>query len=182
MTNIIVAFSRQEDAKSIKNILMKSGFPVKAVCTSGSHVLSCADELNDGILVCGCRFADMMLDELYDCLPKNFRVLLVASPSQWNFKLPEDVVCLGMPLKVYDLVSTLEMMVQSLIRHKKKRKEQPRSRSKKDQELIGQAKAVLMERNNMTETEAHHYIQKCSMDSGITIVETAKMMISLSKI
>ncbi len=45
--------------------------------------------------------------------------------------------------------------------------------------LIDRAKALLMERNGMTEEEAHRYIQKCSMDSGTNIVETAQMVISL---
>ena len=31
----------------------------------------------------------------------------------------------------------------------------------------------------MTEAEAHRYIQKCSMDSGTNLVETAQMVISL---
>ena len=40
MTNIIVAFSKQEDAKSIKNILTRNGFQVVAICTSGAQVLN----------------------------------------------------------------------------------------------------------------------------------------------
>ena len=31
----------------------------------------------------------------------------------------------------------------------------------------------------MTEAEAHRYIQKCSMDSGTNMVETAQMIISI---
>ena len=31
----------------------------------------------------------------------------------------------------------------------------------------------------MTEEEAHRYIQKCSMDSGTNMLETAQMVISL---
>ena len=38
------------------------------------------------------------------------------------------------------------------------------------------------ERNSMTEEEAHRYIQKCSMDSGTNLVETAQMVISLINI
>ena len=45
--------------------------------------------------------------------------------------------------------------------------------------FIDKAKALLMERNNMTEEEAHRYLQKCSMDSGTNMVETAQMVISL---
>ena len=50
MANIIVAFSKPEDAKSIKNILMKNGFEVVAVCTSGAQVLSQMEDLNGGII------------------------------------------------------------------------------------------------------------------------------------
>ena len=36
-----------------------------------------------------------------------------------------------------------------------------------------------MERNHMTEDEAHKYIQKCAMDSGTKLVESAQMVLSL---
>ena len=36
-----------------------------------------------------------------------------------------------------------------------------------------------MERNYLTEEEAHKYLQKCSMDSGTNMVETAQMIMSL---
>ena len=109
-------------------------------------------------------------------------MLLVASPSRWAGHEPEGIVCLPMPLKVYDLVSTLEMMVQTQTRRRKRRKLQPKERSEEEQILIDQAKALLMERNNMTEAEAHRYIQKCSMDSGTNMVETAQMVMSLNTI
>ncbi len=89
------------------------------------------------------------------------------------------VVCLPMPLKVRDLVNTLEMMSQAQARRRRKQKAQPRKRSEEDRLLISKAKALLMERNHMTESEAHRYIQKCSMDSGTNMVETAQMVISL---
>ncbi|MFT4006219.1 MAG: ANTAR domain-containing protein [Lacrimispora sp.] len=179
MTNVIVAFSKAEDARNIKNILMKNGFEVAAVCTSGAQAVNSADELGRGIVVCGCRFADMVYQEIYECLPNGMQMLLVASPSQWSGRAPEDVVCLGLPLKVQDLVSTLEMMMETMARRKKKLKNRPREKSGEELEMIKQAKELLMERNHMTETEAHRYIQKCSMDSGTNIVETAQMIMSL---
>ena len=51
--------------------------------------------------------------------------------------------------------------------------------SKEEQEMITEAKVLLMERNNMTEEEAHHYIQKRSMDNGTGLTETAQMILSL---
>ena len=38
-----------------------------------------------------------------------------------------------------------------------------------------------MARNHMTEEEAHRYLQKCSMDSGANLVETAQMVLSIMK-
>ena len=36
-----------------------------------------------------------------------------------------------------------------------------------------------MERNHMSEEEAHRYLQKSSMESGTNIVETAEMVLSM---
>ena len=160
MANIIVAFSKPEDAKSIKNILMKNGFEVVAVCTSGAQVLSQMEDLNGGIVVCGYRLTDMLYSELRECMSAENAMLMIASPNKWSADAPQDVVCLPMPLKVHDLVGTLEI-------------------NEKERAVIDQAKALLMERNSMTEEEAHRYIQKCSMDSGTNMYETAQMVISL---
>ena len=99
--------------------------------------------------------------------------------SRWDSHIPEDMVCLPMPLKVHDLVSTLEMMAQAQARRRRKQRQQPKQRSEEEKRLLEQAKRLLMERNGMSEEEAHRYIQKCSMDSGTNLVETAQMVISL---
>ncbi len=179
LTNIIVAFSKLDDGKSIKNILMRSGFQVIAVCTTASQVLNTCGDWEWGIVVSGFQFADMMYEEMRDCLPAAVEMLLISSPSHWIRPVPKGIVCLPMPLKVRDLVNTLEMMVQAQMQRKRRRKSQPRKRNEEDNLLIEKAKALLMERNNMTESEAHRYLQKCSMDSGTNMVETAQMVMSL---
>ena len=46
--------------------------------------------------------------------------------------------------------------------------------------MIRKAKELLMARNNMTEEEAHQYLQKNSMDNlGTDIVETAEMVLNI---
>lgn len=62
----------------------------------------------------------------------------------------------------------------------KEAKNKPSKRTSEQEQLIKEAKTLLMERNHMTETQAHRYIQKCSMDSGTNLVETAQMVISLN--
>lgn len=182
MTNIVVAFSKQEDAKSIKNILMRNGFQVVAVCTSGAQVLNSVEDLNGGIIVSGYRFEDMLYRSIRDYMPKGFEMLLVASPNRFGGEMPRDIMSLPMPVKVCDLVSTVEMMCQDQIRKKRKQRQQPARRSGEDARVIAKAKELLMDRNGMTEAEAHRYIQKCSMDNGTNMVETAQMVISLNDI
>ena len=179
MGNIIVAFSKPQDGRNIRNILVKHGIQVTASCTSGAQVLALTDDLRSGIVVSGYRFEDMLYDELRQYLPAAFDMLLISSPSRLGGQAPGNVICLPMPLKVHDLISTLEMMVQAQVRIRRKMKSRPRERSSEERRLIDEAKALLMERNNMTESEAHRYIQKCSMDSGTNLVETAQMVISL---
>ena len=179
MTNIIVAFPKQDTARNIKKILMQNGHHVDAVCTTGAQALQNANELDGGIMVCGYRFVDMMYTELREYLPDTFEMLVIASPDKWGDGIVNGVVGLTMPLKVHDLLSTLNMMLQAIERRRKKRNAKPKARSEKEQALLREAKVLLMNRNNMTEDEAHHYLQKCSMDSGTNMVETAQMVLSV---
>jgi len=179
LTSIIVLFPKIENAKNIRNILVKSGFSVEAVCNTGAQALQYAQELNDGVVVCGYKYPDMICTELSGYLPDHFQMLLVASRPNLAEVFGSDIVCVEMPLKVHELVSTVSMMVQNLEQKRRKRRQNPVRRSEQEQGIIDEAKALLMERNNMTESEAHRYIQKSSMDSGTGLSETAQMILAL---
>ena len=179
MTNIIVTFAKIDDAKSIKNILVKNGFQVTAVCTSGAQALSFADEFHDGIVICGYRLADMICVEVQENLPKGFEMVVMASQRVLAEISGTNIMGLAMPLKVHELVSTVNMMSQGIIRRKKKQREKPRVRNEEEVATIAKAKRLLMERNNMTEEEAHRYLQKHSMDNSTSMVETAQMVLAM---
>ena len=181
MINIIVALPKLEDAKGIRSILVKNGFFVTAVCTTGAQVLSQIDEWDDGIIICGYKLTDMMYSGLHECLPNGCDMLMMASQNVMNDCLDNNIVCLSTPLKVHDLVNTVSMMSQAIMRRRKRERQKPKERSGEEVALIKEAKALLMTRNNMTEEEAHRYIQKCSMDSGTNLVETARMVLSMMK-
>ena len=181
MTNIIVLFPKIEDAKNVRNLLVRHGFQVPAVCTTGAQALASANGLGDGIVVCGYKYPDMMFSELQALLPSHFEMLLLASQRVWGEYGRDGVVCVSMPLKVHELVSTLEMMAAGIERRRKRRKAKPRERSEEDRKVLEEAKGLLMERNGMSEEEAHRYIQKCSMDSGTNLVETAELVLSMMR-
>lgn len=178
-TNIIVAFPKIEDARNIKSVLVRNGFAVSSSCTSGAHVLNTIDSLDGGIVVCGYKLSDMLYSELCQCLPVQFKVLLVASEGHWNERDNSDVVFVPMPLKVHALTETLNMMIETQLIQRRKKSQKPKVRNEEELILIRDAKRLLMDKNNMSEDEAHRYIQKCSMDSGNSMVETAGMVLSI---
>lgn len=181
MTNIIVVFPKIEEARSIRSLLMKNGFTVIGACTTGIQAVNLADELNDGIVVCGYKMPDMLYSELRELLPEGIEMLLLASQSHLSERHGDEVVCLGMPLKVHDLLDTVSMMAENLERRRRKKRSQPKERNPEELALIKEAKSILMERNHMSEEEAHRYMQKCSMDSGTNLVETAQMILTMMR-
>lgn len=179
VTDVIVAFAKEEDGKSIRNILVKNGFSVSAVCTSAAQVLSETDGRGGGVVVCGYRLRDMIFSELNENLPSWFSMLLLASPAKLGGHDTKNVVYVAMPLKVHDLIQTMDMMCQNQMRLKRKRRRMRPERTEEEIRLITEAKLLLMERNQMTEDEAHRYLQQRSMDNATNLVETAQMVLSL---
>ena len=79
-----------------------------------------------------------------------------------------------------EFVSTVQMMTMDIARELKRRKKtQPKRRTAEEEKIINKAKALLMERNQMTEEEAHRYLQKTSMDNGTSFTETAQMILGM---
>jgi response regulator NasT len=175
----VIAFPKQEVAQNIKKILAQSGYSVQAVCTTGAQALASVNNLECGIIVCGYRFVDMMYTELYEYLPSEFQMLLIASKENMQEREVKNLVSLSMPMKVHELLQTLEMMEGQIRRRRKRLRQQPRHRSDEEQQIIRQAKAVLMERNGFSEEEAHRYIQKRSMENGTGLSEVSEMILCL---
>ena len=88
MSHIIVVFPKRDNAVNIRNVLVRAGMEVSAVCLTGAKVLQYVDNWSDGIVVCGYRLQDMQYMELREALPFSFDMLLVGSPSSsvWNRK------------------------------------------------------------------------------------------------
>ncbi len=179
MTNIIVAFPKMEDAKGIKNLLVRSGYEVQAICTTGSMALHYADGLINGIIISAYKLPDLLYADIKHDMPQGFSLLLLASRNHIADCVDEEVVKLAMPFTVQDLVNTIAMMDQTAVRRRKKLHQQPVMRSEEEKKIILEAKRLLIERNNLSEEEAHRYIQKCSMDSATNMVETAQMVLSM---
>lgn len=176
---IIVAFPKLEDAKNLRNVLIRNGFDDTMAYNNAAQTIGAANDSDGGVVVCGYKLPDMHYSELYGYLPREFSMLLVASPSRLEDCISSDIVCLSMPIHSREFVSTVQMMTMDIARELRRRKKtQPKRRTAEEEKIINKAKALLMERNQMTENDAHKYIQKLSMDSGNNLVETAEMILT----
>ena len=174
---IIVAFPKLQDAKNIMNAMIRQGYDVVLACTTGAQAISKANELDGGIIVSGYKLTDMYYADLYEYMPVGFELLLMASKAKLDNCYNNSIVCLEMPVRMHELIETLNMMSYRYERQKKKRKKL--ERKQEDKITINRAKEVLMDRNHMTEEEAHYYLQKTSMDAGTAMVEVAEMILSM---
>ena len=120
----------------------------------------------------------MPYTDILDNVEGRFEMLLVASKQ----KLLEDnrgVAMVEMPIKVRDFLNSVELMQNNIYAKLRRKKRVVHQRTEEEQSVIDEAKSVLMEKNNMSENEAHRYIQKSAMDSGRTMVETAVSVLKI---
>ena len=178
MAGSIVVFPKNEDSKAIRTLLVHNGYDTVFHCSTGAKAITLADSLGEGVIISGFRMPDMPYTDILDYVEGRFEMLLVASRQ----KLLEDergVAMVEMPIKVRDFLNSVEMMQNNIYAKFSRKKKSPPKRTKEEQSIVDEAKAVLMEKNNMSENEAHRYVQKSAMDSGRTMVETAESILKI---
>lgn len=69
------------------------------VCVTGAQAIQAVERLEAGVVVCGIRFADMIYDELKECIPDTFEMVVIASNAQWQEYGDDDVIYLPIAVK-----------------------------------------------------------------------------------
>lgn len=180
MGTVLVAMPKSEDAVRIMGLVQGQGMMLDSeVCSTGAEVLRIANERDFGVVICTKRLRDMAYSELIEYLPSTFGMIILTKDSTLE-TFSDRMVKLMLPLRTSELVATIEMLVSGYYRPRKKKQKPPRVRSEEEKQVIDRAKSILMERNGMSEPEAFRYIQKTSMDTGRTTVETAEMILFLN--
>lgn len=179
MGNIFIVMPKTDNSKKISDMLRNHGMPCDYAGSSAAEVLRVVQNYNNGVVICGGNLGDMSYMELNEYLPKFFDMILMTKENTF-FPYETDIVRLGMPTPLSDLMRTIDMVLENQNRLLRKYRP-PVKRSKEEKAAIHDAKEILMSRNHMTEDEAHKYIQKCSMDSGTSLVEVAQSIIMLNR-
>lgn len=118
LVNVIVLFPKQEVARSIRNLLVRSGFEVTAVCATGAQVVQRMEGVEEGLVVCGYKCSDMIYSELREYLSEEVKMLLIASRQYLDDCVYPNVIGLSMPLKGYELVEKRERSLPKFLRSK----------------------------------------------------------------
>lgn len=174
---ILIVMPRYEDSSRIADIISRSGtYAEHFICSSGNEVLRKVAEQDVSVVICTKTLSDMGYEELSTYLPAKVNLLLLTKDAGL-IPFSSNIVRVLLPFKVDDLISTLRMLIPDSFYKPKPAKPK---RSAEEQKVIDEAKAVLMDRNSMTEPEAFRYIQKTSMDMGRTMLESAQMILAMN--
>lgn len=141
---------------------------------TGAEVIRSVRKLGSAIVVCGFKLRDMTATELAENLKNSAVLLAVTSPVNLDFCEGENLFKLATPVSRSDFFASLDILLQL---EEKSLRPRIARRREDEQQLILSAKKLLMEINRMSENEAHRFLQKKSMDSGLKMVETAQLII-----
>ncbi len=171
MNRIVVAFSAPDAQTRICRLLESGGTKVFGSFASGAEVIRAVRKMGSGIVVCGFKLKDMTANDLANRLQGSAVVLVVTSPVNLSFCQGSNIFRLPTPVARAEFHASMNILRQ--LEEQTLRQKAPR-RGDEDKALITQAKEHLMTKLSMTEEEAHRHLQKKSMDTGRTLVETAK--------
>ena len=174
MEQVIVAFESPKSAGRIKEILETSGTASCILCKTADQVRRAANKLHITAVICGFKLGDQSAEVLAGDLPSSCAVLVLASQNLLDLLQNDDLFRLPAPVSKGDLTASVRMLLQ--MGRRLERALRPR-RSPEELEVIQQAKALLMDRNGMTEEQAHRFLQKSSMDNGTKLLQTAQMVL-----
>ena len=186
MRHLIIAFTDQEVARKIKLVLSGQGLPVAGVYASAAQVLQQAALLEGGgVVICPYRLADMTARELMNLLSDEYDMLVLATPRQQIQINEPGIYSLIQPVNGPVLVDSARQMLETrqlrLDRMFQYNRPVPAAgdhdRSQDEQKIIEQAKYLLMNRHEMNEEEAHRFLQKKSMESGLRLADLARKVI-----
>lgn len=174
MDKVILAFEGEKTTARVRDILESSGAAACLICHSAAEVKRLVNKQHVTVVLCGYKLRDETAEALCADLPFTCSVLVLAVQNLLDMIENEDIFKLTAPVSRNDLLSSVRMLTQ--VGRRIERYTRPKH-SEEEQEYILQAKKLLMERNGMTEEQAHRFLQKRSMDSGAKLIQTAQMVL-----
>lgn len=168
MRDIIIAYPSKEVALKLRMLLEGEGMRVPFVCALGASVLTIAQDMREGVIVCAELLSDMSAAKVAENLPPDFDVVALSKNGTESYM--GNLIYLPLPINRAEFVDTVCVLANSTSAFTR--------RDGSDAEDISNAKLIIMNRMNMTETQAHKYLQQESMKSGKKLAQLAKEIIN----
>ena len=176
MIRTVVAFEKDLSREKIADMLEHSGVTVRYRCRSGAEVLRAVKTMGSGVVVCGHKLADMSADHLAHELRGMAKFLVLAKQSQLELLDDPDIFKLPLPISPAELRGSVNILIQ--LDEYYARTQIPQ-RTEEERQLIARAKELLMSSRGFTEAQAHKFLQKRSMETGVRLAETARQILEM---
>lgn len=173
METVVLAFEGEKTTGRVRELLENSGITC-LVCHSAAEVKRLVNKQRIPVVVCGYKLRDETAESLSADVPITCSVLALAPQDLLDLIDSDSVYKLAAPVSRSDLLASVRMLTQT--GHRMEKYTHPRH-SELETQRIEKAKALLMDRNGMTEAQAHRFLQKKSMDSGTKLPQTAQMIL-----
>ena len=174
MARIVVAGSSEKSRAQLAQLLSSSGHLVYRVCTNGAALRRVLNECEDGLLILAGQMPDCSADELFWDYGSQVQILLIAKPPVLESCEEAGVFRLALPCSQQAVLGAVEMLTQL------HRMRLPK-RAADDRQLIEQAKRLLMQRDGLTEPQAHRALQQLAMNHGMRMTDCAAQIIKTSR-
>lgn len=174
MEKIIVAFEKEKNALHIKELIESAGLAVVHLCHSSMEVRRLAGQASYCAVICGYKLPDGSAEALFEDLPPETAMLMVATQPQLDLCGAEGIFKLPAPVRREDLMRSVDLLLRLSCRAQRF---VPTRREGDREGIIQQAKALLMVHHGVDEAAAHRLLQKKSMDRGCKLVEMARLIV-----
>ncbi|MDO5378963.1 MAG: ANTAR domain-containing protein [Clostridia bacterium] len=176
----LVIAAPQPVAEKLRALFAQAGMAPQAVCHTGEEaVLAVGDE--GALLLTTWRLPDMSGGELARRIGQASDVLMIV-PQGFEGESGLNVVTLQNPVSQEALVQSVRVMEHCRTRMGELRECATELRRRlEERKIVEQAKGRLMERLGLSEAEAHHRMQKQSMDSGRRLIDVAQEILSAAQ-
>ena len=174
MKRTVLAIDGEGFSSAVKAALEKDGISVGCSCRTGAEAVRAVKAMDGGVVICSYRLPDMTANDIAECLEGAAPILVVAKPRYLDMCQGDGIFRLAVPVRRSELTGTVRMILKLDSGRDPDRRHR---RSDEENGLIDKAKAMLMEKDGLSEEEAHRYLQKRSMDFGRTMADTAGLVI-----
>jgi len=183
MKSVIIAFSNPLLTNWVTAILHRGGYTIEYSCKTAGDVVRVADFCTSPVVLSGFQFTDMTAEDLMETLDGRLAMVTVVLPHQLDLVERQDMQIVPYPVSPMDLLSAIEQAARDAAvaatseRSGSAGKIRPTERPAEEKLLILKAKNILMEAHLITESQAHRFLQKSSMDRGLKLIDSARMVI-----